>query len=201
MRLDISNIRTRWINRAEDTDCALAMRSLLFRLGFSDHKRFPAFVEWDDKTSNTGESHFRLLEQTILKDGNPILILEDDADVELSFNPNLDIPEEADCVYLGTSHGDLRYGAKDIGHGWLQVERVFATHAILHMSKQYAEDMVCIGRKWTEEGKPFDVGLAYELQRKHRVCTPCEPLFFQSETRNKDTRFEDITRLPLVSNG
>ncbi len=176
------------------------MRELLLRLEFIDHERFPAFTGGDDLTSSCGESHFQLLEQTILGDGKPVLILEDDVDVELLFNPKIDIPEGADCVYLGISHGDRTYGARDMGHGWLQVHRIFSTHAILHLNRKYSEDMIQIGRKWNEDGKPFDVGLAYELQGKYRVCTPDEPLFFQSNSRNKANKWELITRTPLVCN-
>ncbi len=177
------------------------MRTLLYGLRFSKQGRFSAFTKKDNHTENCGESHFRLLEQTILKDGEPILILEDDVDVETSFNPILDIPEGADCVYLGISHGDRTYGARDMGHGWLQVHRIFATHAILHLNRKYSEEMIQVGRKWIEDGKPFDVGLAYELQGKYKVCTPTEPLFFQSDSKNKVNKWELVTRTPLVCNG
>ena len=176
------------------------MSRLLSRLDFVDAGRFPGVEKFTDPTRNCGESHFNLLDMTIVRDGKPVLILEDDVDVETTFCAELDYPDDAECVYLGTSHGDLNYGAMDIGHGWLQVVRMFSTHAILHISREYAEEMVRVGRMWGERGAAFDVGLAYELQPKYRVCAPCEPLFYQSDAMNVRNRWEATTRTPLVMN-
>ena len=53
------------------------------------------------------------------------------------------VPDDADAIYLGTSHGDGNYKAIDLGNGWLKIERVFATHAIMHITKRFTESVIC----------------------------------------------------------
>ncbi len=195
--VDIRNIRTRWINLDADEDKAFMMRGLLSRLDFVDQDRFPGIKD-ENGTAGCGESHCKLLEQTIIKDGKPILILEDDVDLG-TFKPYLAFPEDAECVYLGTSHGDLRYSADPQGPYWFRIKEVFATHAILHIDPDYAQDMVDITRKWIAVGRPFDVGLARELQTKRKVYALREPMFYQSDAKNEKNKWEVTTRTPLVA--
>ena len=68
-----------------DIEKADAMQELLARLGFTQHERFAAITQHEDATRNCGESHFQCLERTILKDGKPVLILEDDVEAEPIF--------------------------------------------------------------------------------------------------------------------
>ncbi len=86
MRIDIRNTRTRWINMQHDVDKAEMMQDMLDELGFTDHQRFNAVTgikphkgvrEGEEHYRSCAESHFRLLKETIIKDGLPVLILEE----------------------------------------------------------------------------------------------------------------------------
>ena len=142
---DIRNLRTRWINVDKDTEKAEQMVSLLNEHGFIDHERFSAVTEKQLSelgsilakmpenygTHMCGLSHRKLLKETILKDNKPVFILEDDVDVEESaIKYKISIPEDADAIYFGISHGDYYYSAVDCGNDWIKIKQVFATHAI-----------------------------------------------------------------------
>ena len=120
-----------------------------------------------------GLSHRKLLMETIIKDDKPVLILEDDVEVEsIAWGPEIPIPEDADAIYLGTSHSDMQYKAEDYGKGWNKITGVFGTHAILHLNKKYATEMCNLIKECVKNDRPFDVALAKVLQGKHNVYAP-----------------------------
>ena len=180
MQLDIRNVRTRWINMEKDVDKAAMMQGLLDGLGFTDHERFEAVVgikphrgvrKGEEHYRSCAESHFRVLKETIFRDGKPVLVLEDDIDVEKPFAPEFFVPDEADAVYLGTSHGGFKYKAVGYKHGLVRIMGVLATHAILYLNKDYAKAVKKLGRHYIyRKHLPFDVALAAELQAANRVC-------------------------------
>ena len=89
--MNICDVRTRWINVDKDVEKAKQMQELLDGLGFTDHQRFSAVTgiephegvrRGEEHYRNCAESHFKILEETILSDGKPVLILEDDVDFD-----------------------------------------------------------------------------------------------------------------------
>ena len=209
MKIDLCNVPVRWINVDTATENAKLMEELFERLGMKNTSRFSAITNvpphdgvrpGEEHYRNCAESHFTILQETIENDSFPVFVLEDDVDVEESvFTTLLDnIPDDADAIYMGTSHGDNNYHAQDVGNGWAQIHRVFATHAILYLNPNLAKDVIETGKKWIYEyNRPFDVGFAYEVQPKHKVYTPHVPFFFQSDAKNAMNKWEGLTRTPL----
>ena len=211
MKIDISNLRVRWINVDADTEKASRMVDLLNENEFKNHQRFSAVTgiephegvrEGEEHYRNCAESHFKVLEETILKDGEPVLILEDDVEATKALDnftgTEFDFPDDAHAVYMGTSHGDGQYEAMKHDQHWLKIKRVFATHAILYFSKEYANQTIEIGKRWIyDRNTPFDVGLAYELQPNRNVYAPIVPTFYQADSKNTKNKWEEITKTPL----
>jgi hypothetical protein len=216
MKIDLRNVRTRWMNVDKDEEKAKLMVELLDRLGMTNHERFSAITgiephegvrRGEEHYRSCAESHFAILEETILKDGEPVLILEDDVEnteaihdfVSKEYESQLLCPDDADAIYLGTSHGDGRYHAEKVGDtSWLKIRGVFATHAILYLSKTYAENTIEIGKRWIyEKNTPFDVGLAKDLQPTKSVYAPIVPFFYQADSKNSVNKWEGITKTPL----
>ena len=211
MKIDISNLRVRWINVDADTEKASRMVDLLNENEFKNHQRFSAVTgiephegvrEGEEHYRNCAESHFKVLEETILKDGEPVLILEDDVEATKALDnftdTEFDFPDDAHAVYMGTSHGDGQYEAMKHDQHWLKIKRVFATHAILYFSKEYANQTIEIGKRWIyDRNMPFDVGLAYELQPNRNVYAPIVPTFYQADSKNTKNKWEEITKTPL----
>ena len=215
MNMDIRNLRTRWINIDKDTTKAEQMVSLLNKNGFTEHERFPAITnttefditkekcEWFG-THMCGLSHRKLLKETILNDGKPILILEDDIEVEnqhIKFK--LSIPDDADAIYFGISQGDSWYSAKPADLFWVKINKIFSTHAILHINPKYSESVVSITENAVKNDKPFDVEIAYLVQTQFKVYTPRFPFFYQADSKNpvvpgRKISYETLTRVPLI---
>ena len=208
MQIDLRNVRTRWINVDKDEDKARQMNELLDGLGFTNHERFSAVTgiaphegvrRGEEHYRNCAESHFKILEETILADGEPVLILEDDVDtLRDAIVFEFPVPESTDCIYLGVSTGDGSFEAIDQKNGWAKIQRVFATHAILHLSKEMSQDVIDFGKKFIyENNTPFDVGLAYEVQPRYNVLTPYVPFFYQADSKNTVNKWEHLTINPL----
>lgn len=209
MKIDLCNVPVRWISVDTATERVKLMEELIERLGIKNASRFSAITDVDphegvregeEHYRNCAESHFAILQETIDNKSFPVLILEDDVDIEESvFDTNLDnIPDDADAIYMGTSHGDNKYSAKDVGNGWMKIERVFATHSIMWLNEKMAKEVIETGKRWIyERNHPFDVGIAYELQPRFNVYAPHVPFFFQSDAKNTKNKWESITRTPL----
>ena len=209
MKIDLCNVPVRWINVDTATENAKLMEELCERLGMNNASRFSAVTdipphegvrEGEEHYRNCAESHFRVLQETIDNKSFPVLILEDDVDIEESvFTTTLEnIPDDADAIYMGTSHGDGNYSAIDVGNGWMKIERVFATHSIMWLNEKMAKEVIETGRTWIYgKNHPFDVGIAYELQPRFNVYAPHTPFFFQADAKNNKNKWESLTRTPL----
>lgn len=204
MNLNLRNVKVVWINVDADQTKRDSMVSLFERIGIENHTRFSAITdiephenctEGEKHYRNCAESHFGVLSTVPF----PALILEDDVRENDNFTLDLtDVPDDADALYLGTSHGDGSYECEEYNAGWCRINRVFATHAILYINKNYARETIEVGKNWIyEKEKPFDVGLAYDLQSRYNVYAPKVPMFYQSDELNEVNKWEKITRTPL----
>ena len=125
--------------------------------------------------------------------------MEDDVEIEPSaWTDNYPIPEDADAVYFGTSHGYKTYEAIDQKNGWLKIKRVFATHSILHINPHFSKKVIEVGKHWIyEKCYPFDVGIAYDIQGEYNVYAPKIPVFYQADSKNAVNKWEQLTKTPL----
>jgi hypothetical protein len=209
MKIDLRNVRCEWINVAKDTEKAEQMVELLDRLGFKNHQRFDAITgvppklggrPGEENTASCGASHAAILKRAIEEDNFPIMILEDDIDVSEFPDQELDVPDGADALYLGTSHGDRNYTSNLVeGHDDLiKITQVFATHAILYLNKNYAKEFVAITEtSINSRNHHFDVSVAYNLQPRFEVYGMRVPIFYQADAKNSTNKWEHLTKTPL----
>ena len=204
MKIDIRNIKCSWINLDNAVENAEQMKVQFDELGIKKHKRLSAReIEPPPGTSREtyhyvgcAQSHIDILEN---EPEVPLLILEDDAKfVPEWYSPIIDgIPEDADAIYLGVSHGDGRYFAQDIGNNLAKIKGVFATHAILYLTEKYKKAVVDIAKEFVYNmHTPFDLGCA-SIQGDYNVYTPHLPYFYQADERSSANKWENLTRHPL----
>lgn len=208
MKIDLRNATVKWINLDGEVEKNKMMSDLCDRIGLTQASRASAVTgiqahagvrEGEEHYRNCAESHFKIYKEAIENNNFPLLILEDDVDVEDHFTLDLEnVPDDADAIYMGTSHGDNAYSAIDVGNNWMKIQRVFATHSILYINKGICEEIIKTGSRWIYEiNRPFDVGIAYEVQPRYNVYAPHKPYFYQSDAKNKVNKWEHITRTPL----
>ena len=204
MKIDIRDVKCCWINLDSAKENAKKMESQFEELGIKNHKRLSARqIEPPVGTPKTiyhyvgcAQSHIDILEN---EPETPLLILEDDAKfIPEWYNPIIEnIPDDTDAIYLGISHGDGRYFAKDIGNNLAKIKGVFATHAILHITERYEKAVVDIAKDFVyNKQTPFDLGCA-SIQHHYNVITTHLPLFYQADERDSANKWENLTKQPL----
>ena len=159
-------------------------------------ERFSA-IEHEQGIVGCGLSHKKLLSE--IKPNT--LILEDDiGSTTVATNSVLNIPEEADAIYLGVSnHGYINQPmgvagtvlAAQYDENYKKVFNMCSTHAILYLSQEYIDAAHGVITNCLKYGAPFDLGLA-ALHRYFTILTPNDPYFYQTEQ-------EAFTKLSLLA--
>lgn len=207
MKIDLRQTRCVWINVDADVEKAAQMESMLDRLGIHDRQRFSGVTgitphagvkHGEAHYRNCAESHFGVLQAALDDDTFPLLLLEDDVDVQGFPDASLECPDDADALYLGTSHGSPDYRATPVSDLLFRIERVYAAHAVIHITSAYAKAVIADGRRSIyERDEPFDVALAFETQSRFNVYAVRTPIFYQSDAKNRVNKWERMTRTPL----
>jgi hypothetical protein len=204
--MNLRDVNIVWINLDEATENAKRMEDLFSRLGLTKTHRLSALKKPSPPGTapseihyvGVGESHIKALEY--IRDKLPAVIFEDDVEITDWFPENGDIPEipaGADAVYMGTSHGDNNYEAKDIGGGYARIKRMLAAHAIMYMTPAYVDAVKEIAKVAMYEWKrPFDLG-TYSIIENFNVITPHAPWFYQKAAPDALNDWESITKTPL----
>ncbi len=207
MNIDLREIPCVWINVDADAEKAEQMESLLAGLGIRDRRRFSGITgiaphatvnHGEEHYRNCAESHFGVLQAALDADTFPILVLEDDVEVQDFPDAPIECPDDADALYLGTSHGSPDYRATPVSDLLFRIERVYAAHAVVHLTREYAEAVIAEGRQAIyERDEPFDVALAFDIQPRFNVHAMRSPIFYQSDAKNRVNQWEHMTRTPL----
>lgn len=205
MKIDLRNVYTLWINLDEKTDNAQYMENLFKENGFTNTERFSAIKKSTPTADRIGEQHYPGIAESqfacmrkIIQRGYPALILEDDVAINKDiFFPEIEVPDDCDAFYLGTSHGDNHYSAVSVGNGICKIKNMLSAHAILYTSDRYINDIVTNGPRYVEEQKkPFDV-YTYQIQQRYNIYSFPAPFFYQSDDRNNANKWEAMTKNPL----
>lgn len=207
MNIDLHEIPCVWINVDADVEKAEQMESLLAGLGIRDRRRFSGVTgiaphatvnHGEEHYRNCAESHFGVLQAALDADTFPILVLEDDVEVQGFPDASIECPDDADALYLGTSHGSPDYRATPVSDLLFRIERVYAAHAVVHLTREYADAVITEGRQAIyERDEPFDVALAFDVQPRFNVYAMRSPIFYQSDAKNRVNQWEHMTRTPL----
>ena len=218
MKFDLRDLRVVYINTDRKKVRNKRMYQMLDAMGFKDFKRFkgingktlnltginsPYYI--DKKTDefrrhNAGNSgccasHSKVLEQTILNDGLPVLILEDDAEligIDDYFNFIHEIPDNTSAYYLGGgSNNYTQARSLNDNVNCMYIQGVYTNHAILYLDPYYAawyhhmiNDIVYLTESDRWGTLYFDVITAWKLQPYFRICGSRYQQFWQYSYEN-----------------
>ena len=203
MIIDLREIPVVWINLDSATKNAEMMEERFKKHGFKNtHRRSGLVIAPPPDTEKSiahfmgcGKTHTGILEDTSYS--TPLLVLEDDVEFVEPFNPVLEVPDEADGIYLGISHGNFYYKSKRYNENYLRIGGVLAAHAILYLKQDYRNQMCNVGNYCLDQlKKPWDMGTA-ALQNNNLVLTPNIPMMYQSNHRENSNKWQELTDRPL----
>lgn len=206
MLVDIRKVDTYYINLDRDLHRKTHIERLLQNYKFDKYERIVG-VRGQNRIGCT-ISHIKALETAIKKNKYPYLILEDDVGI---FNDNfiIDVPDDADAMYLGLSSvgsdllkkdkADLLLYIKNIDETKHNVINMVARHAILHTNKEYDLKALEYNKMFIDSPQNFcggDVAIS-QLNKIKNVYALNKPIFYQKDPKTmpftkltiKDTNF------------
>jgi len=202
MLIDLREINTLWYGGLKPGR-EERLTELLQRLNFKFNKVVPV-------SDVTGVKGCTLSNQkTLIKAleyNSPVLVLEDDCRITDWYNPILEVPDDADAVYIGTSIRGLidRWEEQDykkdpIWHGSpkilssheqvYKVSNMLTTHAILYITKRYIKHNINLIFDRKYDDIPVDILYASNMG-EFNVYAVKRPIFYQDcecEYTKKDT--------------
>lgn len=190
MIIDITQLPTYYINLEEKQDRRKNMEKLLQDNGFTNINRFNG--KKSGKRVGCSMSHSSLLQEIIKSNIYPCLILEDDLQV-YKFRKTIEVPDDADAVYLGFSRYGWNHNQEEpfpkslkiteLNDEYHRVYNMLARHAIIHFNPVYDQACIDIMNKFIQYPdvyKAGDVSIS-KLHPKYKIYSLNEPIFYQDD--------------------
>lgn len=184
MKINLTNIPVYYVNMDDEDDKRKTTESMLKSMGFNYVNRFNAIRHESGRIIGCARSHYQILNNN----KPPFIILEDDCALNKKFKSNIEIPNNADALYLGISHWGryLNHSGPYVHYTRIndEIVRVYnmlATHAILYLSDSYVDICKRVAYHFGYEVENhLDIGFA-EIHRFYNVYSFDKPLFRQYE--------------------
>ena len=184
MKLNLIDIPVYYINLDDQDEKRKRTEAILKRIGFKYVERFSAIKHDAGRIIGCALSHYDILNRAQV----PFIILEDDCTLNKEVPEFIEVPDNADSLYLGISHwgrylnhsGPYVHYSK-VNDNIVRVHNMLATHAILYLSQEYANMCKRISHHFGYEVENhLDIGFA-EIHKFFNVYSFDEPLFRQYE--------------------
>jgi len=182
MNINLLDVPVYYINLDDDEDKRKSTETLLKRTGFRNVHRISAIFHEKGRIIGCARSHYE-----ILKDAKPpFIIVEDDCALNKDFINEIEVPDDADALYLGISHWGryLNHSGpyvhyEKVNDEIVRVYNMLATHAIMYLSQTYVDICKRISYHYGYEVEGhLDIGFA-EVHKFYNVYSFDEPLFRQ----------------------
>jgi hypothetical protein len=190
MIIDITKLPTYYINLDEKVDRKNKMEKLLSINGFDNVKRFRG--KKAGKRVGCSISHAALLNQIIKENSYPCLVLEDDLEI-YNFRKTIEVPDDADAVYLGFSSYGWNHNQEEpfpkslkiteLNNEYHRVYNMLARHAIIHFNPTYDQECVDIMNMFIENPSRYkagDVSIS-KIHPKYKIYALNNPVFYQND--------------------
>ena len=204
--MNLATLPVFWITIESAKDRHKKLSDIFAHFGFTNthqingeilDKTGMSFMEIQKKKSAlVAKAHIEALRRT----EPPFIILEDDVGVTEKLKMEIDIPPDADCVYLGSSIwgmdgvNSVAGGTKGtiIDSNYCRVQDMLGIHAILYLTKSYVEKTIQNLEDCISKDQFCDECVASDMIN-NRVYATSYPFFFQDDGRNNQ-----VTLVPLA---
>jgi hypothetical protein len=198
MKLDLRNIPIFWINSEFATDRREKMIQLFERCGFKKTHRIDAVIH-ENKVVGCALSHIKAL----CVEDPYFIVMEDDIQETSDLKMEIEIPEDFDAFYLGTSYWPNEINRarssllsnstqkKKINEDIYQISHMTALHAVLYKNGDYnkAAAKNIYQYLFNPNGNLHCDVVTAELQSSYKVYAASRPFFYQEDKNNPDNKF------------
>ena len=184
LHLDLREIPAVYLNLAEHTEKNKSMQKLIKDCGFKNSIRVEGVSRPDNPLIGCSLAHLRGLKEI----DPPFILFEDDCEIK-NFEPEIEVPENADAVYLGVSswgrmngHSGPFVQYEKVSDNFHRVYNMLGAHAILYLTEDYVRMCQRVSfHAGNVIGSYQDIGFA-EIQRWFNVYTFDDPMFYQTSS-------------------
>lgn len=194
MKLSLLDFPAYYINI--DDNKAAEMEKLLQSIGFKDITRFPG-VKKDPKREGIADSHRNMLSH-LSSSSLPAIVFEDDVSIH-KFHNTIDVPDDADAIYLGNSCfglyngiGRKKIAVQEVDKNNFRIYNMLAAHAIVYLNKDYV-DFLKQAIEFNISVKTNQDKARAETMKYWNVYARRQPMFYQNG------RHEPFTKIDLPS--
>lgn len=183
MIIDLRKIPAVYMNLEQHTAKNKNMQDILSICGFENIIRVEGTYMPDKPISGCAAAHYNALQEV----DPPFILFEDDC-MPKNFKPMIEIPNDADAVYLGISSWGRMNGHSGpfvkytkVGRDFYRVYNMLSGHAILYLTPEYVNicKKIAYHSAYIVEDYYHDIGFA-EIQRWFNVYAFDDPMFYQT---------------------
>jgi hypothetical protein len=186
MKIDLREIPAVYINLEQDTEKNETIRSMLSGMGFKTIERLEGVLDSVNPVAGCSKAHHKAL--TTFR--APFILFEDDCVLyEENFQPIVELPDDADALYLGISSWGrmnghdghyVQYDEFEEHPNLLRIYNMLSGHSIVYLNDFYREMCSKVAHHAGYVVKNYqDIGFA-EIQRFFNVYSLNKPLFYQT---------------------
>jgi hypothetical protein len=193
MKINLTDIPVYIINLDKDVDKLASATSVLKHIGFKDIRRFPGY-QIDTPKLGCATSHNALL-QILSGHDMPVIVVEDDINVNYGYTKEFDIPDDADAVYLGVSKYGLYHGkgfrrisAEVYDENLYRLYNMLGAHAILYLNNTYPAFLTNATKAMMDIQDNQDKARASTM-KFFNVYALDRPMFYQDNYNKLNTNF------------
>ncbi len=144
MKIDLREVPVKWATIEKNVERHKKMESMYAMLGFKDTQKINGPIA-DPYTVGIAETHIQGVSHDL-----PLIMMEDDAQETVHWSPILEVPDDCDAVYLGTSwYGMVRGVSTYRGcissvydDVFLKPYNMLGIHSVLYISERYRDKVV-----------------------------------------------------------
>jgi len=182
MRINLLDVPIYYVNLDDEDQKRKNTETMLKCLGFKYVNRVSAIKHEKGRIIGCARSHYEILKNV----KPPFIIIEDDCALNKDFVNEIEIPDNADALYLGISHWGryLNHSGpyvhyESVNNEIVRVYNMLATHAIMYLSQSYVDICKRISYHYGYEVEGhLDIGFA-EIHKFYNVYSYDEPLLRQ----------------------
>lgn len=196
MKINLLEIPVYYINLERDVDKNNKMMTMLSEVGFKQIERIGGVLDLQNSVAGCSKAHHKALSTLTA----PFILFEDDCILcEENFKSIVEIPDDADALYLGIStwgrmnghEGEcVQYDKLDNYTNIFRIYNMLGGHSIIYFNNFYRElcEKIAYHAGYVIENYQ-DIGFA-EVQKFFKIYSLNDPFFYQTSnlwTKNSIT--------------
>ena len=200
MNLDLREIPAVYMNLEQHTEKNENMQKILKECGFKHIIRVEGVPRSDNPVAGCSSAHHKGL----MEIDPPFVLFEDDCVIK-NFRPEIEVPDDADAVYLGVSswgrmngHSGPFVQYEHIKDDLYRTYNMLGGHSILYLTSEYVRmcQRVAYHAGYIIEDYQ-DIGFA-EIQRWFNVYAFDDPMFYQTSSNGTNQPLSSYPTQELI---